>query len=133
VIGIDSNVLVRYLTQDDARQAAIATRFIERDLSARRKGHVSLVAMAELAWVLRSRYAVTREELAIALAQVIADERFAVQDRAAVWAALDLYRTQAVDFGDALIAAVDRLHGCQQTVTFDRGAARIDGVKLLAA
>ena len=113
MIGLDSNVLVRYLTLDDPRQAAIATRFIETELSPRRKGHVSLVALAELAWVLRSRYDVTRGELAEALLHLVADERFAFQDGNAVWAALDLYREQSVDFSDALIAALDRdLVGC---------------------
>lgn len=131
MIGLDTSVLVRYFTHDDARQSPLAVRLIERQLDARQPGHVSLVALAELVWVLRTRYDAAKETVAEIVAHLLADQRFVVQEASAVWAALDGYRHAAIDFGDALIAALDRTQGCSHTVTFDRGAARIEGMTLL--
>jgi predicted nucleic-acid-binding protein len=131
LIGIDTNVLVRYLTADDPVQSPKARHFIQRELSASEPGHVSLVALTELAWVLNSRYSASPGDISDALTGVLADERFRVQDSAAAWAALSLYRSSNVDFADALIAAVDRLHAARYTVTFDKRAARNTGMTLL--
>ena len=128
MIGIDTNVLVRYFAQDDPKQSAIAQRLIERSLSPQAPGHVSLAALAELAWVLRTRFDAAKD----IVTHLLADERVAVQSQPAVWAALDAYRHAAVDFADALIAALDRAQGCTHTVTFDRRAARLEGMTLLA-
>ncbi|HCX34201.1 MAG TPA: VapC toxin family PIN domain ribonuclease [Rhodocyclaceae bacterium] len=131
MIGLDTNVLVRYFTHDDTRQSPLAVRLIERQLDARQPGHVSLVGLAELVWVLRTRYDATEETVAEIVAHLLADDRFVVHEASVVSAALDGYRHAAVDFGDALIAALDRTQGCRHTVTFDRGAARIEGMTLL--
>ena len=131
MIGLDTSVLVRYFTQDDPRQSPLAVRLIEHELQAQQPGHVSLVALAELAWVLRTRYDAAKDMVADIVAHLLADERFVVQERNAVWSALDGYRHADVDFSDALIAALDRSLGCSHTVTFDRGAARIEGMTLL--
>ncbi|CAN5275649.1 type II toxin-antitoxin system VapC family toxin [soil metagenome] len=131
MIGIDTNVLVRYVAQDDATQAAIATRFIEETLSREQPGHISLVALAELVWVLRTRYDASRPEIARTLEVLLTAPRLRVQDEAAVWIAVDEYDAGPADFADALIAALGRVHGCSHTVTFDRKATRITGMTLL--
>lgn len=132
MIGVDTNVLVRYLAQDDPVQSEAATRFIEQTLGRRERGHVSLVTLAELGWVMRTRYSTGREAMSEALLRIMGDARFVIQDEKAAWMALDAYRAPGVDFADALIAAVDRLHGCSATVTFDRGAVQTSGMSLLA-
>jgi predicted nucleic-acid-binding protein len=131
MLGIDTNVLVRYFAQDDALQSPVATRFIEHTLSRERPGHVSLVTLAEFAWVMRGIYRNTVADISRALLLLLDDRRFVVQQARCAWAALDAYSTQGVDFADALIAALDRAEGCTSTVTFDRSAARISGVTLL--
>lgn len=131
MLGIDTNVLVRYFAQDDARQSPLATRFIEHTLSAAEPGHVSLVSLAEFVWVMRTVYRNSVPDISQALLLLLDDKRFVVQQASAAWAALDAYRVQGVDFADALIAALDRAAGCTATVTFDRNAARISGVTLL--
>jgi predicted nucleic-acid-binding protein len=131
LIGIDTNVLVRYFAQDDLRQSRVATRFVERGLSIDQPGHVSLIALAELVRVLCARYAATPIEIDLAVTQLLSDQRFVVQDSRAAWSAIDAVREDGVDMGDALIAAVDRLHGCTHTVTFDAKATRIAGMTLL--
>lgn len=131
MIGIDTNVLVRYITQDDPVQAALARRFVERTISPERRGHVSLVVLAELVWVLRTRYGASRGEIACAVEELLADPRLCVQEEDAVWRAVDEYDLEGVDFADALIAAIDREQGCTHTVTFDKAAPKIAGMTLL--
>jgi len=130
-IGIDTNVLVRYLAQDDPRQSLLARHFIEKQLSPSSPGHISLVALAEMVWVLSTRYAATREQLIATVATLASDARFVVQDEPAVWLALEACEQHAIDLPDALLHHVDRHHGCAQTVTFDRRAARYSGFQLL--
>ena len=131
MIGIDTNVLVRYFTQDDPVQGPLAQRFVLHTLSPENRGHVSLVCLAELVWVLNSRYRVSIEVIVDAISKLLVDARFLVQDARAVWAALDAYQQGLAEFADALIAALDRQHGCLHTVTFDQRAARLPGMVLL--
>lgn len=131
MIGLDTNILVRYFTHDDPRQTPVALQIVNQQLNAHRPGHVSVVTMAELAWVLRSGYDAARDDIVQIFDHLLADPRFAIERRHAVWAALDLYRVSAVDFGDGLIAALDREAGCSETLTFDRRAARLTGMRLL--
>ena len=133
MIGLDTNILVRYFAQDDTAQAQIASRFIESQLDERRPGHVSLVTLAELMWVMRTRYGTSKDDAVTIAAHLLGDARFVVQAALAVWAALDAYRQNNVDFSDALIAALNRAAGCSHTMTFDRHAARLAGVQLLGA
>jgi predicted nucleic-acid-binding protein len=131
MIGIDSNVLVRYLTQDNPGQAAIAAHFVDHELSAERQGHVSLVALAETLWVLQTHYAAGKAALMPMIAALAADPRFRVQDEAALWLALETCESADVDVADALIHQLNALHGCTHTVTFDRKATRMSGMVLL--
>ncbi|MDE2398162.1 MAG: type II toxin-antitoxin system VapC family toxin [Burkholderiales bacterium] len=132
MIGVDTNVLVRYFSDDDPKQAPRAAQFIERELRPDRRGFVSLVTLAEVVWVLRSRYEARADELTGLLTQMLCDPRLCLQDEDAVWLALDLFQQDGVDLADALIAAVHRRHGCEHTMTFDTRAARIPGMKLLS-
>ena len=131
MIGIDTNVLLRYLTQDDARQSALAARFIDRQLTTADPGHVSLVVLAELLWVLATRFRASRAEMIAVVTELLSDPRFAVQDERAVWLAVELAEKVVIDLPEALIAFVNRTHGCERTVTFDVGASRIPGMTLL--
>lgn len=132
MIGIDTNVLVRFFVQDDPAQGAVARRFILTDLTPANPGHVSLVALAEMAWVLRSRYRVPREEVMSAIEALLVAANVRVQDADAVWLALDEIQQTRADVSDALISAVDCLHGCSHTVTFDDRATRIPAMRLLS-
>jgi predicted nucleic-acid-binding protein len=132
LIGIDTSVLVRYFAQDDAHQFSIARRLLQRELSEDAPGHVSLVALAEMAWVLRSRYRSTRDELITIVESLLCAPNIRMQDEAAVWLALDDCERAGVGVADALIAAVDQHHGCSHTATFDHKAMRITSMKLLS-
>lgn len=127
--GLDSNVLLRYLTQDDAAQAARATRLVERELSERAPGFISLVVLVETCWVLKRIYGVTPAEICSTVRDLLDTRQLTIERRAAV--ARALLRTGAGNFADALIADVALDAGCSRVVTFDRKAARL-GMTLLA-
>lgn len=129
--GLDTNVLVRYIMQDDRRQSPIATRCVE-SLTAAAPGFVPLVAAMELCWVLESAYALDREQVVAAFEGLLRAKEIVVEQAAAVWKALRAMQAQGADFADALVAESARTAGATRTVTFDRGAARQCGMTLLA-
>lgn len=132
MIGIDTNVLLRYVAQDDPVQSAIAKRFVDGTLSIGQRGYVSLPVLVECLWVLGSRYQATREELVEFVSELLSDARFEVQDGNAAWLALEQAEASNVDVADALITFVNTQHGCSRTVTFDRRARLIPGMTLLS-
>ena len=127
--GLDSNVLLRYLTQDDAAEAARATRLIERELSERAPGFISLVVLVETCRVLKRIYGVTPAEISTTVRDLLDTRQLTIERRAAVARALE--RAGAGNFADALIADIALDAGCSRVVTFDRKAARL-GMTLLA-
>lgn len=130
MIGLDTNVLVRYLVQDDRAQAARATRLIERELSERRPGYIGLVVLVEMCWVLQRLYAVNAVEIEETIRDLLAARQLVVADRAVVNAALARCSANGGDFADALIDACARAAGCDQVVTFDATAAKVGMTRL---
>ena len=130
MIGLDTNILVRYLAQDDAVQSPIANDLVERRLSSEKPGFISVVAMAETVWVLRRSYRMKGPALAACIARLLQADVLLVQHQPAVHAAMVAYRDRNVDFGDALIGLLGMQAGCTQTVTFDRDALRQPGFAL---
>lgn len=127
MIGLDTNVLVRYLTQDDPAQARQAGELIE-SFTADHPGFVSLVALVELTWVLQSCYQVKRQNLVKLLKLLLGTKELIIQDAAWVWRALRRFDTTTADFADCLIEHCGRAVGCQSTVTFDRQAIKAAGM-----
>lgn len=132
MIGIDTNVLVRYLTQDDPKQSAVATRFIESSLSAENPGFVSTITLCEIAWVLADSYGADRKRIRGAVEGLLATKQLVVERSEQVWKALRAWEGVPADFSDALIGQLAIAHGGEKTVTFDRTAARLPGFELLA-
>lgn len=131
MIGLDTNIVVRYLAQDDRAQSAIATRVLERELTAEAPGFISLVALAEVVWVMTSLYAADRAGVARAVEGLLSAAQLRVQEAESVWLALQDYGVSAVEFSDALISTLARSAGCEHTLTFDRAAVRHPGFTLL--
>jgi predicted nucleic-acid-binding protein len=130
MIGIDTNILVRYLAQDDPVQSPRARQIIERLLSEQDPGFISLVTITETVWVLRSSYAMTDQAIAAALELILRVQTLFVQNEREVATAMIALRTGVASFDDALIGALGRWAGCSHTVTFDRKAARLPGFRL---
>ena len=131
MIGLDTNVLVRYLVQDDPAQSAIASKVID-GLSQDDPGFISSVVLAETSWVLAISYKLGREDIADAIEALLRSHDLVFENAEAKYRALSVYRDgRAVDFADTLIAETAKLSGARETVTFDRKAARESGMRLL--
>lgn len=131
MIGLDTNVLVRYVAQDDARQSAQASRLIE-SFTPELPGHVSVLALAETVWVLQDLYGASRERVVNVVETLLQTETIVVSFADLVWQALAQFRNGKSDFADHLIARLDVKAGCTGTMTFDRGAARDAGMTLMS-
>jgi predicted nucleic-acid-binding protein len=131
VIGIDTNVLVRYIAQDDPTQSKRASRLIEQECSAATPGYISLVALVELVWVSESCYEATRAEIAALVRRLLSIRQLMTQEAEIAWKALRLFETCKADFADCLIERIAATAGCSAVMTFDKVAARA-GMTLLA-
>ena len=131
MIGLDTNVLVRYIMQDDARQSPLATRLIE-SLSAESPGFVPLVSIVELVWVLDSAYALGSNQIVNALDNLLRAKEIVVERAETVWKALRVFQNGKTDFADCLIERSAASAGCERTMTFDRGAVKGCGMTLVA-
>jgi predicted nucleic-acid-binding protein len=125
MIGLDTNVLVRYLAQDDPVQAAKATKLMEQSLSERDVGFISIVAMMQTVWVLERAYGLSDREIAAAIERILATSVLIVQREQDVFAAMIALRDGHGSFADALIGALGAEAGCTRTLTCDRKALRL--------
>ena len=131
MIGLDTNVLVRYLAQDDPVQSHQASTFIEQHLTPSNPGYVSLVVMVETVWVLERSYRLTPDRIANTVERMLQSESLVVEAEQAVFTAMIALRQGQGAFADALIAELGRAAGCTHTVTFDREALRLAGFAAL--
>lgn len=129
MIGLDTNVLVRYIVQDDEEQSPRASRLID-GLDENDQGFVSVVALVELHWVLRRAYKVSREDAAGIIRKLLGAKELSLQEPDAVRRALTRL-TDDVDFSDALISELDAAAGCAYTATFDTRATRLPRMRLV--
>lgn len=131
MIGLDTNVIVRYIMQDDVKQSPMATRLVESRTAAA-PGFVPIVAVVELAWVMSSAYELDKRQLTAALEGLLRTKELVVESAETVWRALRLYQSANADFADCLIERSASASGCVRTMTFDRDAAKGAGMTLVA-
>jgi predicted nucleic-acid-binding protein len=131
VIGLDTNVLVRYIMQDDPKQSAKASVLIE-SLDRDRPGFISTVAVVELYWVLTASYALTGQQVAQALGAILQTKQFVVERADQVTRALRLFNQGGADFADCLIGSAATAAGCDSTMTFDVKASKHAGMTLIS-
>ena len=121
--GLDTNVLVRYIMQDDVRQARLASELIET-FTVDEPGFIPLVAVIELVWVLLSSFELARGQVVQALEVLLRTKEIQVENAATVWRAVRLYRAGRSDFADCLIERSAAAAACTRIMTFDRGAVK---------
>lgn len=132
MIGLDTNILIRYLTQDDPLLSPKATGLIERHLSADDPGFIGIVTVAEIVWVLERTYSFSKAEIAGAIDHILAADALVVEHREHVFTAMIALEERSNDFADVLIGELAREAGCTHTLTLDRRASRLPGFALLA-
>ncbi|HUW98347.1 MAG TPA: type II toxin-antitoxin system VapC family toxin [Acidiferrobacter sp.] len=127
MLGIDTNVLVRFLVRDDEAQFEKARRLIKHEVSAGRRVFVSQLVIMETEWVLRSRYAVPKSQVIAALSGLLDAADVQIEDEPTIEQTLFTWKDTAADFADCLIGAKNRRLGCQATASFDSKASRLPG------
>jgi predicted nucleic-acid-binding protein len=124
--AVDTNVLVRLITRDDSRQAAFAENFVEKG------AWVSVLALAEAAWVLTSVYELSSKDLSRAIDMLLNHRDLVLQEPEVVAAALELFRAKpALGFSDCLMLQLARRAGHLPLGTFDRNLAKVEGTQKL--
>lgn len=129
--GLDTNVLVRYLTQDDPVQARKASTLIDQAISNQEKLHVDEVVLCELVWVLLGAYALDKQAVVGVLDRIQSAGQFSILDRDLLADAVNSFRDGGGDFADYLLGHRNRKAGCSVTATFDRPLKRSDLFQLL--
>ncbi|HKO04776.1 MAG TPA: type II toxin-antitoxin system VapC family toxin [Candidatus Acidoferrales bacterium] len=127
MIGLDTGILVRYLAQDDPVQSAKAAHIIERRLTERNPGFVSIVTMVEMVWVLDRAYDLSADEIAAAVERILQVDVLVVENEQVVFTAMIALREGQGSFADAVIAGLGARARCSATLTFDRRALRVAG------
>lgn len=130
MIGLDTNILVRYLTQDDPIQSAKAREIVERRLSEEKPGFVSIVVMVEIVRVLERAYGLAPHEIVGAVERILQTDVLVVENEQEVFTAMIALKNGRGSFADAVIAALGARMGCSCTLTFDRKALRLPGFEL---
>ena len=132
MIGLDTNLLLRYLVQDDPTQSPLATEIIERRLTKQNPGFVSLVCILEIVWVLGALYKRSHLQMADHIEMILAADTLEVQNEQEVYQAVVALRSGTGTFEDALIGGLGIWRGCSATFTFDQNAAkRLRGFQLI--
>lgn len=132
MIGLDTNVLVRYLAQDDAKQSAVASRLVEDRLTENVPGFVSAIVLVETVWVMEDLYGADRGRVAEIVEALLRVRTVIVEDTEIVWRSVEAFRAGHADFADCMIRAFATAAGSEIVYTFDKIAARDAGMTLLS-
>ena len=130
--ALDTNVLVRYIVQDDLAQLAAAQRLVQRCVGEHLTLFVPITVTLELEWVLRSSFKFTKDETIGALSDLFSAAELSFESERALEVAIDQYRSKTVDFADCVHIALAAQAGEQPLWTFDKDAAKVLGAKLLS-
>jgi predicted nucleic-acid-binding protein len=131
VAALDTNVLVRFLVQDDAKQGLLARELIQSTLEKGEPLYVPVTVILELEWVLRSNFDFDKAQIILTLSSLLAASELSFESETSVEVAVELFRQNKADFSDCIHIALCHAAGMTQMWTFDRAASRVDGAKLL--
>jgi predicted nucleic-acid-binding protein len=127
MLGVDTNVLVRFLVRDDETQFEKARKLITREVAAGRRVFISHLVLLETEWVLRSRYGLPKSQIVATFSGLLGTTDVRFEDEPAIEEALFTWKDATADFADCLIGAKNRRLGCRATATFDAQAAKLPG------
>ena len=123
MIGIDTNVLVRHLVQDDLSQSRAATQVITKQCTRDDPGFINRIVLCELVWVLESAYGYPKDTIVAVLEKLLRTSQLKVEDAQSAWTAFPMHQRGKADFSDCLLGTTNRIAGCDSTVTFNQAAS----------
>jgi predicted nucleic-acid-binding protein len=124
MIGVDTNVLVRYIVQDDDEQTKLATNWLEQHCTVEQPAFINRIVLCEVVWVLQRAYKYDKNVITEVLKQLLNTENIIIEDSQLAQSALHDYITGNADFSDYLIAHVNQSKNCTLTLTFDKKASQ---------
>lgn len=130
LVGIDTNVLARYILQDDEKQAKTASDFLE-SLHPGYQGYITKTVLVELVWLFAQGYKLPRNTIANVITEILTTNTLQIESANQVSQALAQYQQTTADFSDLLIATTAKNKGCEQTVIFDKKASKHANMTLL--
>jgi predicted nucleic-acid-binding protein len=130
--ALDTNVLVRYVVEDDQAQLVAAKRLIGRCVGEGLALFVPVTVVLELEWVLRSNFGFAKDDVLLTMSSLFSAAELTFESERALEVALQLFRKGSADFADCLHVALATQAGEQPLWTFDKGAAKVSGAQLLA-
>lgn len=130
MIGLDTNILVRFIAQDDPTNSPKANAIMNA-LSVEEPGWIAVSAMAEFAWVMKRRFRISRTDVFAMLNMFLSRPEIVVEQADLVRNAANLFQNGNAEFTDYLVACSGRMAGCARTLTFDRKAAKSAGMTLI--
>ena len=131
MIGLDTNVLVRYLVQDDLQQAQKASTMIWTRCTLEQPCFINRIVLCELVWVLETAYQYERNTIADVLERILRTQQFVIENVDIAWTAWRTFCQNRADFADCLLGCSNRQYTCETTYTFDRDASRLEDFLLL--
>jgi len=126
MIGIDTNILVRYLTQDDTEQAKAVEQLFNKYATAPQSVFINNIVLCELIWVLERGYKYSKEDITKVIKHILSTKEFNFENQELLWLSLNQYSQKKLDFSDALIGEINKSFGCTNTFTFDKAATTAD-------
>ena len=132
MIGIDINILVRYITQDDELQSGVATEFIENYCSNGNKIFVNHLVICELVWVLKKCYKLSKPKTINVIEHILQVSQFSIENAQVIWQALTDYKRGSADFADYVVGRTNIFNNCEETITFDKKTSKSKGFALLS-
>lgn len=129
--GLDTNILVRYIVQDDPVQGEKVAQFIEKTVAEDETCFINNIVLCELVWVLESAYGYRKEEIADVLEKLLRTNIFHFESKDAAWWSLREYQKSKADFSDCLISRLNKNHGYMETISFDKGVREVEGFVIL--
>jgi predicted nucleic-acid-binding protein len=127
MLGIDTNVLIRFLVRDDQTQFEKARKLLKREVSSGRRVFINQLVLLETEWVLRSRYGLAKTQMLDTISGLLDATDVQLEDEPSIEEALFVWRDANADFADCLIGARNRRLGCRATATFDTKASKLPG------
>lgn len=125
MIGIDTNVLVRYLTQDDKVQSEKAAKLINKYVGKDNAIFINNIVICELIWVLERGYKYSKAQVITVLKEILTTMEFSFENHKNLWISALEYEKSTADFSDILIGKLNESNDCSKTHTFDTKAAML--------
>ncbi|WP_036250716.1 PIN domain-containing protein [Methylobacter sp. BBA5.1] len=132
MIGLDTNVIIRYIVQDDEQQAKLATDLIESQCSSENPVFINEITLCEIVWALKRAYGYEKTVIINILRQLLVSREITISSHSEAWAAFHDYENGNADFSDCFIAQLNKQRGCPFTYSFDKKACQHGLFKLLS-